>query len=116
MNWRWRKSREADLDREIQSHLNAEIEEEEARGVPPQEARFRAQKALGNATLIRDNTRATWGWTSIEILLQDLRHAFRLLHKSPVFTATAVLSLAIGIGMNTSIFSRSEEHTSELQS
>src|ERR1035438_2227733 len=105
MNWRWRKSREADLDREIQSHLNAEIEEEEARGVPPQEARFRAQKALGNAILIRDNTRATWGWTSIEILLQDLRHAFRLLHKSPVFTATAVLSLAIGIGMNTSIFS-----------
>jgi putative ABC transport system permease protein len=109
MNWRWRKSREADLGQEIQSHLDAEIEEQEARGVPREEARFSAQKTLGNTALIQENTRAAWGWTSIEILSQDLRYALRLLRKNPVFTVTAVLSLAIGIGINTSIFSLLDE-------
>jgi putative ABC transport system permease protein len=105
MKWRWRKEREADLEREIQAHLDAEIEEAAARGLPAQGARFSAQKTLGNATLIKENTRAAWGWTSVEILMQDLGHALRLLRKSSAFTVTAVLSLAIGIGMNTAIFS-----------
>jgi predicted permease len=105
MTWRWRKAREADLEREIQSHLAAETEEQEARGVPAQEAHFSARKTLGNTSLIKENTRATWGWTSVEILIQDLHYALRLLRKNSVFTVTAVLSLAIGIGMNNSIFS-----------
>src|SRR5579863_3523133 len=109
MNWRWRKSREADLEREIQSHLDSETADQEARGLPPQEARFSARKTLGNPTLIRENTRATWGWASIETFLQDLGYALRRLRKNSVFTATAVLSLAIGIGMNTSIFSLLDE-------
>src|SRR5580658_8959825 len=105
MTWRWRKARESDLEREIQSHLDAETEEQKARGVPAREAHFSARKTLGNATLIKENTRAAWGCTSIEIFLQDLHYALRLLRKNSVFTVTAVLSLAIGIGMNTSIFS-----------
>jgi predicted permease len=109
MNWRRRKSREADLEREIQSHLDSETADQEARGVPPQEARFSARKTLGNPTLIQESTRATWGWTLIETFLQDLGYALRRLRKNSVFTATAVLSLAIGIGMNTSIFSLLDE-------
>lgn len=104
MSWRWRKARESDLEREIQSHLGAETGEQEARGVPAEIARFSARKTLGNTALIKENTRATWGWTSVEILWQDLRLALRLLRKSSIFTTTAVLSLAIGIGINTSIF------------
>jgi predicted permease len=109
MNWRWRKSREADLEREIRSHLDSETADQEACGLPPQESRFSAWKTLGNPTLIQENTRATWGWTSIETFLQDLDYALRRLRKNSVFTATAVLSLAIGIGMNTSIFSLLDE-------
>jgi predicted permease len=109
MNWRWRKSREADLERELQSHLDAETEDQAVRGVPREEACFSAQKTLGNTALILENTRATWGWTSLETFLQDLDYALRRLRKNCVFTATAVLSLAIGIGMNTSIFSLLDE-------
>jgi predicted permease len=105
MNWRWRKAREADLEREIQSHLEAEAREQEARGVSAKEARYSARKALGNTALIKENTRAAWGWTSVEILKQDVHYALRILRNRPVFTATAILSLAIGIGINTSIFS-----------
>jgi predicted permease len=105
MRWWLLKKRDADLERELRSDLELEQEEQREKGLSPEDSLYAARRAFGNATLIREQTREAWGWLRLERFTKDTRYALRQLGRNSGFTAISILTLALGIGATTAIFS-----------
>ena len=103
-----RRQKEAELREELKFHLEEEAEEARANGLTEKEAGYAARRDLGNYALVQEDTRAAWGWTLLEQFIQDVRYGCRTLTASKAFSAVAVLTLALGIGANTAIYSLME--------
>src|SRR5262245_56898325 len=108
MNWRRfikRTQADAELRQELESYIEITTEEYIAQGMGVAEAREAARRKLGNATRIREEVYEMNTATFVETTMQELRHSVRMLRRNPAFSLTAVLTLAIGIGANTAVFS-----------
>jgi len=94
-----------ELSQEIQAHLDEKIDELVAGGMSREEATYTARREFGNVGLTEEDGREVWRWPLLEDFFADIRHGMRTLRHNPVFTAVGVLTIAIGIGANASVFS-----------
>jgi len=99
-----RAQRDKHLQDELHFHLDQQIRENIAAGMTQEEARKAAARTFGNPTLLREQTRATWSWSALELVLRDFRYGARTLFRTPGFTVIAILVMALGIGANVALF------------
>ena len=105
LNWFRLRRLESDLDRELQYHIDRRVTDLIHSGLPEPEARRRAALELGGTTKVREEVRDIWLTRWLRDFVHDLRFSARSILRSPSFTATAVLSLALGIGATTALYS-----------
>jgi putative ABC transport system permease protein len=93
------------IDDELAVHLEMEIERNIERGMSPEAARDAARRSFGNRSALAERTRESWGLPSLESILKDIRQGFRTMRRAPAFSLIVILTFALGVGINTAIFS-----------